>query len=255
MWAKNFTDNEVEIEAADKIKLKGHTFLQNNNTDKWIIVLHGYKSNEKKSFVIAKYMYEFGYNVLTIAMRGHKPSEGDYVGMACLDKDDLLDWTKFLVEKYPSAKIIYHGTSMGGATVMMSAGMNKFPNLVGVIDDCGYSNLWDIFSLELKKRFNLPAFPIIHMSSLMSKIKAGYSFTEGNVLDYAKNIQVPTLIVHGTADNFVPFEMSEEMYAALPHENKKLISYADASHADSKFLYIDEYYRDLFEFCEKAFNK
>lgn len=49
----------------------------------------------------------------------------------------------------------------------------------------------------------------------MSKIKAGYSFTEGNVLDYAKNIQVPTLIVHGTADNFVPFEMSEEMYTAL----------------------------------------
>lgn len=60
---------------------------------------------------------------------------------------------------------------------------------------------------ELKAFQSASFFPIIHMSSLMSKIKKQAIVLQGNVLDYAKNIRVPTLIVHGIVDNFVPWNV------------------------------------------------
>lgn len=250
-FAQNFKNNEVEIKSNDNLTLKGHIFDNLNNN--WIIVVHGYQSPEVKYFDLAKRFYERGYSVLTVSLRGHEPSSGKYIGMGYLDKDDLNKWIDFLVEKNKNNKIILHGTSMGGATVIMTAGLSKSSNLVGVIDDCGYSDLWEIFTLELKKRFSLPSFPILNISSLVAKFKAGYFVGDVKPLEYAKNINIPTLIIHGTKDDFVPLHMSEDIFQEIKSKDKELFIVENAGHADSKYKDLDRYYSKVFEFCDKNF--
>lgn len=66
---------------------------------------------------------------------------------------------------------------MGAATTMMASGEN-LNNVVGYIEDCGYTSVWDIFASELDKRFSLPTFPVLNISNGVAKLKAGYDFSD-----------------------------------------------------------------------------
>ena len=116
--------------------------------------------------------YEMGYNVLLPNNRAHGNSEGNYIGMGWLDKDDIACWVNWINKQDPNAKIILHGVSMGAATTMMASGEN-LNNVVGYIEDCGYTSVWDIFASELDKRFSLPTFPVLNISNGVAKLKAG----------------------------------------------------------------------------------
>ena len=104
----NFQNREVSIQSHDGLQLGGHAFLQDEPTNRWVIACHGYQSGEGETLLIGRHFYEQGFNVLTISLRAHGKSEGDYIGMGYLDKEDLVSWTKALIEKYPDSEIIYH---------------------------------------------------------------------------------------------------------------------------------------------------
>ena len=80
---------------------------------------------------------------------------------------------------------------MGGATVMMAAGEDLPDNVKCIVEDCGYSSVWDEFRLQLKNVFGLPTFPLLNAASLMSKTRAGYSFKEASSV---KQLQKATVL-------------------------------------------------------------
>lgn len=258
IWLKTITTQiaKVSLTARDGLTFYGHEFTQpvERKTDCWIIAVHGYQSSEAFMQTRARHFYEMGYNVLTISLRAHKPSEGRYIGMGYTDKEDLKEWTQQLVRKYPQAKIIYYGVSMGGATVVLAAGSTPPENVVAVIDDCGYASVWDMFSLELKKRFNLPEFPVLHMARIMAMFQAGYDLKKVEVQAYAEHIAIPILFLHTKNDDFVPAEMTERLFEAVPIADKEKIIFEHGSHAESAFAYPDLYYNTIHAFCTRIFS-
>lgn len=85
-------------------------------------VLHGYRSDYTGALQLAAPYYEAGYQVIAPDLRACGESEGDYVGMGWLDREDILRWIDFILADDPEAKIVIHGISMGAATTMMTAG-------------------------------------------------------------------------------------------------------------------------------------
>ena len=75
---------------------------------------------------------------------------------------------------------------MGAATTMMTAGEDTPDQVKCFVEDCGYASVWDIFSNELKLRFDLPEFPILYTASALSSVEAGYSFQEASALEQVK---------------------------------------------------------------------
>ena len=128
------TTSNANITNNDNLKLQANYKVQEKKTHKWAILIHGYKVNNNNMMSYGEKYYEMGYNVLLPNNRAHGNSEGNYIGMGWLDKDDIACWVNWINKQDPNAKIILHGVSMGAATTMMASGEN-LNNVVGYIED------------------------------------------------------------------------------------------------------------------------
>ena len=170
--------------------------------------------------------------------------------MGWLDREDILRWIDFILADDPQAKIVIHGISMGAATTMMTAGEDTPENVKVFIEDCGYTSVWDVFSSELQLRFGLPEFPILYTASGVAKLRAGYTFGEASALRQVENCEKPMLFIHGTADDFIPYEL----YNAKPGDNKAELTADGAGHGEAMYALGDTYWDTVFDFIEPYMN-
>lgn len=242
------TTSEAEITSADGLKLRARYRMQDSETHNWIISIHGYKDSHNYMLPYGSTFYKKGFHVLMPDNRAHGISEGSYIGMGWLDKEDISLWVQWIVARDPQAKIILHGISMGGATVMMTSGMN-LDHVVGYIEDCGYTSVWDIFACVMKRDYHLPAFPILHMCRVICRHKIGYDFVEASAVTQLAKCNKPILFIHGEKDDFVPLQMGQQVYESYSG-TKELYIAKDARHANSMDFDPDTYYKKVFDFID-----
>lgn len=247
----NYTDKYIN--SFDNLKLHGYEVKNKTKTDKWAIVVHGYTSEGELVSSKAKHFYEMGYNVLVPDLRGHGKSEGDYIGMGWDDRLDIIDWIDFILEDNPSSEIVLHGTSMGSATVLSVSGENLPDNVKAIIADCGYTSVWDEFTYQLKALFDLPSFPVMNLSNMVTMLKAGYSLKDASPIDQVAKSKTPILYIHGDKDDFVPYYMMDELYNATSSEKSKL-TIKDAGHAKADLVNPDLYWNTVSSFLDKYIN-
>ena len=229
----NYSDEYIK--SYDNLSLHSYIIKQEESTDKWAIVVHGYGGKGEQMSAKAKYFYEMGYNVLVPDLRGHGKSEGNYIGMGWDDRLDIIAWINKIVDDNPNSKIVLHGTSMGASTVLMVSGEKLPSNVKAIVSDCAYTSAWDIFSYELKTYLNIDSFPVINLSSMVTKIRAGYSLKEASALEQVKKSTVPILYIHGDSDKFVPYSMMKQLYNATTSP-KEMLTVEGAKHANSDLV-------------------
>ena len=225
------------IQSKDNLKLHA-TFFPRADKKKVVIAFHGYTSQGMSDYIgLSDYYMKNGYSMLLPDARAHGQSEGDYVGFGCLDRWDALEWIKWVINECgEDVQILLHGTSMGGATVLMTSGLKLPKQVKGVVSDCAFTSPKDVFTHVLKSMYHLPAFPVIQISDCVNRRKAGYGMDECNAAREIKNTRIPVLLIHGDADTFVPVSMCHEIYDNCIAPKKKLII-KGAAHAES-------YYKD-----------
>lgn len=243
----NYCDEEIE--SFDNLKLHGYK-INNENSNVWVITVHGYMGSGAKMASYAENFYNMGYNVLVPDLRGHGKSEGDYIGMGWNDRKDILRWIDLILKENNNAKIILHGVSMGAATVMMTSGEDLPENVKCIIEDCGYSSVVDEFEDKLKNIFNLPKTPILQAADLVSRVRAGYWFSDASSVNQLKKAKVPILFIHGDKDDFVPYDMLDKVYNAADVEKEKLVV-EGAEHAKSAYVNPELYWNTISNFINK----
>lgn len=241
---------EVTITSDDGLKLYARRFRNNCGENKFAITCHGYTSKGAYMADFAKHFYDMGFHVLVPDARSHGASEGTVMGMGWLDRRDILNWIQSILMEAPDAKIILHGVSMGGATVMMVSGEPLPSNVKAIIEDCGYSSVYDEFKHQLKDMFKLPAFPFVNVTSLMSRLRAGYGFKEASCIEQVKKSRTPILFIHGGKDTFVPSGMLDQLYDAAGCEKEKLLV-ENAYHAISNIVDPELYWKTIRSFLQK----
>lgn len=249
-WLKTVKTDEATVKSDDGLKLWGKIYLQDNKSDKWAIIAHGYTSNHEDMQPIALNFYNQGYNVLTPDMRAHGNSEGQYIGMGWLDRKDMLKWIDYVISLDKNAQIALYGESMGGATVMMTSGEDLPSNVKAIVEDCGYTSVLEMFKKELNERFGLKPFPILNAAEVVTQLRAKYNFTEASALEQVKKSKTPMLFTHGGNDTYVPTKMVYELYEAANVEKDMLII-DGAAHGAAPDVDPETYYEKVFSFLDK----
>ncbi len=249
---KNWVDSLRRVEALRDTFLtmpsgeRHHAFFVWKGSRRTAFLLHGWRNCAVDVFFLGR-LYEqlLDCNVVMPDLHAHGQSEGDAIGMGWLDRLDVLSW----MNSFASDSIIVHGVSMGGALSMILAGedMPVKAKDMRFVDDCGYTSVWDELQYQLRKEFSLPPFPLMYTTSMLCRLKNGWSFGEGAAVDRIAKSPYPMLFIHGDSDTFVPTEMVKRLYEAKPSP-KFLWIVPDTDHALSYKNHKQAYLEHLEEF-------
>ncbi|MFV0394045.1 MAG: alpha/beta hydrolase [Coprobacillaceae bacterium] len=249
-WFTNSNYSDEYMQSRDDLKLHAYQIENEVETNKWVIICHGYTSEASNMTASAKNFNTLGYNILLPDARGHGQSEGDYIGMGWDERLDIVDWIDQIIEKDKDAQIVLYGVSMGGATVMMTSGEDLPSNVKVIVEDCGYTSVRGIFSYQLQETFGLPSFPVMDFANLVTNFKAGYSLNEASAIEQVKKSKTPILFIHGDEDTFVPSHMVEEVYEAATIE-KDIYIVPGAGHGAAATVAGEAYWQTVDNFISK----
>lgn len=253
-WLLKYSNYEdLFLKSKDNLELHNYIIKNKNNSNKWVIAVHGYTSQGTYMASYAQKFYDMGYNIIIPDLRGHGKSEGTYIGMGWHERLDIVDLANYITDNYKDSQIVLFGVSMGAATVISASGENLPKNVKAIIEDCGYTSTWNQFAYQLKALFKIPSFPLMHTASIICKFQAGYFISEASPIKQIKKSTTPTLFIHGDKDGFVPFFMLDKLYNASPTEKEKLII-PDAAHARASYVNPKLYWETVENFLNKYIN-
>jgi fermentation-respiration switch protein FrsA (DUF1100 family) len=179
------------------------------------IVVHGFVVNQMNVMMLARmYRDSLGYNVLLPALRHHGKSGGKEVQFGWKDRLDLLRWAEVAHGIFADTLQVFHGESMGAATVMMASGEQTPPYVRGFIEDCGYTSVWDIMSHCQQNLLRLKVEPTLSRASEKCRRRYGWDWREASSVNQLAKCSKPMLFIHGNADPLVPVWMAQTCYDA-----------------------------------------
>ncbi len=222
---------------------------QKNDTNKYIVTVHGILGTHKQVSYYSEIFYNLGYNIITLDLRGYGKSEGDYFGLGILDAEDLVDVIKDFNDNYKNTKIALFGVSMGAATVLTSLDLDMPSNVKCIIEDSGYTGVASICKYQLQNMLGISP-KIVDIVNPSVKEKAKYSLYDNSSIQGVKNTDRPTLFIHGKQDMIVPYGMCVELYNSCNAE-KELFLTEDCGHTESGYNYKALYTLECKEFLKK----
>ena len=221
-WFESFPKEKLETENRNGDILHADLIKPEKESNIYVLCIHGYTSAPKFMGIYAKKFRELGYNVVLPSLRGHADSEEEFISMGWKDRLDVVDWINYIVKEHPDCEIVLHGVSMGAATTMMALGEELPSNVKAAIEDCGYTNAWDVIKHKMSK-MKIPDFPFLYSANSINRMRENFSLKEASCTEQLKKCITPLLFIHGEADDFVPYSMLDIVYDAADNsENEKL---------------------------------
>ncbi len=243
---------DTVITASDGAQLHALYAAAPRTTDRTAVIVHGYTDSAVRMLMIGYlYNHDLGFNILLPDLRYHGTSDGKAIQMGWLDRLDVLRWTAVANDLFGGqTRQVIHGISMGAATTMMLSG-ERLPSYVRcMVEDCGYTSVYDQFAKELREQFSLPAFPLLDVAGWLCQWRYGWNFREASALEQVRKCRLPMFLIHGDTDDFVPTEMVYPLYETKSGD-KELWVVAGAAHAFAYRNNPEEYTRRVAEFVGK----
>ena len=242
---------EVKITSFDNLSLSAR--LYENESDKLIIMCHGFHANPLTNFAYQiKYFLAKNYNILVINQRAHDGSEGKFTTYGQKEARDVISWIEYVNKNLKINKIVVYGISMG-ATAICYASENIFNNKVKcLIVESAFTSVTALTQHILDSQ-HVPAWLFQGGVKFLSRHIAGVSWENNSTTSSLKKNQVPTIFVHGTKDTIAIEDFFEDNYNNCFSKKYKIIV-NDAPHAlctlKDKEAYLDQINNILGELYE-----
>jgi pimeloyl-ACP methyl ester carboxylesterase len=178
-----------------------------------VLHFHGNGHNIAANLWQALQFHQVGCSVLMIDYRGYGRSAGPFPSEARTYQDAEAAWNYLVQTRQIAAnRIIVFGHSLGGAIAIHLA--LRQPQMAGLIVQSSFTSMQAM--VEHRGRFWM--FPINLL--LTQRFPS---------IERVKQLQVPVLYLHGTADELIPTTMSQTLYEAT-NSAKQLHFVAGAAH-------------------------
>ena len=249
---------DITLKSFDGLNLTSTLIMNENPTNKFIILVHGVSICYVGSLKYFDIFYKNGFNVLIVNQRRHGKSEGKYSTYGFYEKYDVNMWIEYLKSRFGNDIILgLHGESMGAGTVMETIPLND--SIKFVIEDCGYSNFHELIGFQIthayKNRFVRKILrPSLIFANFFMKTKAKFSMKKIVPIDIVASTSLPMMFIHGKEDYFVPWYMAVDLYKAKTKGYKELYLVEGAKHAEALEVNKILYEKKIMTFIEKALS-
>lgn len=245
---KDYVAKDLYMTSFDNLNLHA-TYIKAKREKRLLICSHGYRGDFLLDFC---YLIEFflknNTSLLLIDQRACSKSEGKYITFGAKEKHDLVNWVNYMENKTDKPIYLY-GVSLGASTVLMSLG-EDIPRINGVISDCGYSSMKNIFSDLCKDWFHLYPVPWIYLISIFTNLFGHFKIKDADAIRALEKNEIPILFIHGKDDDFVKPINTILNYNATKGE-KEILWVENAGHAESAKINKEKYQEKLKEFFKK----
>ncbi len=250
-WAEEsmaLPHQDFSVTSFDGLTLRGK-YYESNPGAPIELMFHGYRGTAQRDLGGGiQRCFSLGWNALVVDQRAGLTSGGDTITFGVNERRDCLTWVDFMVKHFgPEVRIVLTGISMGASTVLMAAGQELPSNVVGVLADCGYSTARDIIK-KVIRQMKLPAGPLYPLVKLGGRLYGHFDLEEDTPLEAMGRCKVPVIFFHGERDDFVPCEMSRELYAACTSPHKALVTIPGAGHGAAYLVDAPRYLQVLSDF-------
>ncbi len=235
------------IKAYDRERLIGHYF-PHPSPRRLVIAMHGWRSSWASDFgAMANFFHACGCSVLYAEQRGQNGSGGAHMTFGMTERYDCRSWVEEMAGRVATVPIYLVGVSMGGATVLMAAGLPLSGRVKGIVADCAFTSAEAIWSHVLKTGMHLSYRLRARAVGRLCQKKICMAAGGYTTLEAMRQCKVPVLFIHGAADSFVPISMTYENYLACRSE-KQLLVVPGAGHGVSYLCDRAGYERALTDF-------
>ena len=226
----------LKFDISDNISIGGF-FFGTKTENPTILLFHGNGEIASDYQYISHLFLECNVNLAVVDFRGYGFSSGEpYFTSLISDALPIYDALKYwMAEMNYLDSLFVQGRSLGSVCVA-EIGAHNPSMLKGVIFESGFASIFNI------------------MTNLF-RVSSPY-LTPDSLKEYSNDIrvqkfQVPTLLIHGTADWIIPYSESQLLYQNLPKSvEKKLILIKEAGH-NNILSFKQEYFVPLSDFVQK----
>jgi len=223
----------VTVTAFDGLRLVAHWFPQ-ENAQRIVIAVHGWRTSWHRDFgSVSDFLRQSGCSVLYIEQRGQGSSDGEEMSFGGAERFDCLTWATWVHDNISDTLPVYlYGISMGASSVMMASSLALPENVKGIIADCGFTSPDEIWEYVAKEKLHVLYRPRKVIARRMFESRNPANRYDASAEEALASSRVPVLFIHGTADRFVPVEMTYRNYLACAAP-KRLLIVPGAAHAKS----------------------
>jgi hypothetical protein len=200
-----------------------------------LLYLHGARWNLTGSVTRIERWRKLGFNVLAIDYRGFGKSTGASPSEQLAYEDAMAAWD-YLAAAGPARPRFIVGHSLGGAIAAELA--VRRPEASGLVLEATFTSIRDMVEHT--------AWRVLPVGLILTQ--------EFDTLSKLPKIHLPLLVVHGTSDAVVPYEMGERLFAAAAGP-KRFIKVEGGSHHNLSSVAVDQYraaLRELFRLSPRS---
>jgi uncharacterized protein len=220
---------DVWLKTEDGIRIHGW-HVPNRTSGRTILVFHGNAGNISHRVSWIRLLHELPAAVLIIDYRGYGKSEGEpFEEGLYRDARAAWNWLDARQASGLDQSLVLLGESLGGAVAVNLAA--RAP-CAGLILQSTFSSAQDMSHLF---------FPLGLLRPL-----AGVRFDS---LEGIKKVAAPKLVIHGNADEIVPFELGRKLFDAAP-QPKDFYEVPGAHHNDLVVIAGRGYFEKLRDFLK-----
>jgi hypothetical protein len=216
------TSEILKVTTPDRIQLSA-VYLPNPASTYTILYTHGNAEDLGDIQPVLQQLRDIGFSVFAYDYRGYGTSQGSPSERnAYRDIDTVYNYlTQHL--GVPTQRIIAYGRSVGAGSAVDLAARKPLAGLI----------MESAFTTAFRVVVPIPILP----------------FDKFRNLDKLKKVKCPVLVMHGRADEVIPFSHGQKLFAAAPEP--KLSLWVDgASHNDFMWVASEQYADSLRKFAQ-----
>lgn len=255
---------EVEFKSTDGLSIKG--WFIPGTTKKTVLISHPFTFNRHgfepsnqgwlklynvrvDMLTTAKVINQAGYSSLMFDFRNHGVSQAGITGIGVNEAQDALGALKYLQSRpeVDPDHIGLVGFCMGANAFMAMLDKTSLPKCLVAIQPT---------SLEITARGYLRyagsflTSIFIWLTSKMSQLRGGYILKDMSPLQFAHNVNIPSLYIQAEADKWGSVADVQSFYDATPGEKNFWIIKGDMERFDT-YNYVGEHPEKILQFLNK----